>query len=926
MELAYARYSCKNLTRFLLSSCLLLFLMLPGQSFSKQLKLGVYSNKPLVFQDEQGNFQGLSIDILRSVATAEGWEIKFIPGSWPECLQRLQRGEIDLQVAIAYSPVRSQFFSFPNKTLITNWGRLYRNPGTDAESLLDLEGKTIALLKEDIHATVFSELMEKFSIQVTSVYLQSYDEVLTQVETGMVDLGVVNRMYAMQNAHHFNVMATPMIFNPIEVRYAAPKGKNPEILTAIDHHLSLLREDKNSVYYKSLEKWFDQEGYPAKTPRWIKAALLISGALLVIIFLLSLILKKRISIKTKDLQIIFDSSPAAIFLHDLNGNIIDLNQTMLEMFKIEKKQALTLSFTDFSSPDNPLDTLPELWRKVCAGQPRQLEWIARRPGDKSTFSVQVNLKKIIYNEREAIYATVFDITAIKETEEKLASEQERLAVTLRAIGDGVISTDTTGNIVFLNKVAEELTGWKNEEAQGKHSSEIFNIINEKTGEKCISPVQRVLELGRIVGLANHTALIARDGTLRSIADSGAPIRDRESKIVGVVLVFRDVSNEQKMEEELLKIKKLESIGVLAGGIAHDFNNILAAILGNIELTAFRIDKDDTKSLNLLDDAKKATRRATKLTQQLLTFAKGGDPVREKTALPDLIRESADFVLHGSRVACEYSFPDDLWMVDVDSGQIGQVIQNIILNAKHAMPEGGTVSIRCDNISNAAMESLLSLDEGSYVRITLQDAGIGIPKTIIDRIFDPYFSTKQEGSGLGLAICHSIINKHDGHITVDSTPGRGTRFSIYLPAILNGNIAETSVGKSKPLTKAFRIMVMDDEKMLLDVALAQLTVLGHEAIPVTDGERAINRYRELQDNACPVDLVIMDLTIPGGMGGQEAAQKLLQVDPKAKIIVSSGYSNDPVMAEYRKYGFVAAIAKPFDLRELSDTIVSALKPL
>jgi len=926
MQPSHTRLSLNSLACFFLTSCLFLTLILPEHSFSKQLKVGVYSSKPLVFEDEQGNVQGLTIDVLRAIAAAEGWELDFIPGSWTECLQRLERGEIDLQVSIAYSSVRSQLFSFPDETLITNWGRLYRNPFTEADSLLDLDGKTIALLENDIHAKVFSELMEKFSKQVSSVYLQSYDEVLKQVEDGSVDLGVVNRMYAMQNAHHFNVKATPMIFNPIEVRYAVPKGKNPDILTAIDHHLILLREDKNSVYYRSLEKWFGQEGQPSKIPRWVKVTVLIGGTLLIIIFLVSLVLRKQISIKTKDLQIIFDSSPAAIFLHDLNGNILDLNQTMLEMFKVEKKRALSLSIADFSSPDNPLDILLEFWRKAFAGHPQQFEWIARRPGDNSTFPVQIDLKKIIYDGREIIYATVLDITTTKEAEERLASEQERLAVTLRSIGDGVIATDVMGNIVFLNKVAESLTGWKNSEAQGKPSSEIFNIINEKTGEKCISPVQRVLELGRIVGLANHTALIARDGTLRSIADSGAPIRDRASKIVGVVLVFRDVTNEQKMEEELLKIKKLESIGVLAGGIAHDFNNILAAILGNIELTAFRIDKEDTKTMALLNDAKKATRRATKLTQQLLTFAKGGDPVREETALPQLITESTDFVLHDSKISCKYSFPDDLWKVDVDSGQIGQVIQNIALNAKHAMPEGGTLSIRCDNISNAAMESLLSVDVGNYVRITLQDTGIGIPRNIIDKIFDPYFSTKQEGSGLGLAICHSIINKHDGHITVDSTTGRGTCFSIYLPAILHGNLARTNTGIIEPLTKACRVMIMDDEKMLLDVAQAQLSVLGHEAIPVMDGVQAINRYQELQDAASPVDLVIMDLTIPGGMGGQEAARKLLQIDPKAKIIVSSGYSNDPVMAEYKKYGFVAAIAKPFDLKGLSDTIASVLKSL
>lgn len=900
-------------------------LTLSGQSFAQQLKVGVYNNKPLVFQDEQGNMQGLTIDILRAMAAEEEWDLEFVPGSWVECLQRLEKGEIDLQVAIAYSSARSEIFSFPQKTLITNWGRLYRNPDTVADSLLDLDGMTVALLEKDIHAQVFTELMNKFSKNVKTVYLQSYDEVLKQVEAGNVNLGVVNRMYAMQNAHNFNVKATPMIFNPIQVRFAAPKGKNSAILQAIDHHLQLLREDKNSVYYRSLKKWFGQD-HTATLPQWLKPALLAGGGLLFFIVLISLLLKKQISIKTKDLQTIFDSSPAAIFIHDKNGKIIDLNQTMLEMFKIKKEEALTLSIADYCSPENPMDTMSAMWEEASAGNPQRLEWIARRPNDDSTFLVQVNIKRIFYGNKEVIYANVQDITAEKEAKKQLASEQERLAVTLRSIGDGVIATDTSSNIVFLNKVAEELTGWKSEEAKGKPSSEVFNIINEKTGLECTSPIQRVLELGRIVGLANHTALIAKDGTLRSIADSGAPIRNPESKIVGVVLVFRDVSHEKRIEEELLKIRKLESIGVLAGGIAHDFNNILAAILGNIELTAFRIPEEDIKSIRLLKNAKKATRRATKLTQQLLTFAKGGDPVREEINLPELITESADFVLHGgSQVACTYNFPDDLWRVEVDSGQISQVIQNIILNAKHAMPGGGTVTICCDNLSDAVPESLLSIDAGDFVRITLQDTGIGIPKEIIDKIFDPYFSTKQEGSGLGLAICHSIINKHDGYLTVDSIPGKGTTFTIYLPAIPDTGVTTTKnsgIGITPSVTAA-RIMVMDDEVMLLDVALSQLTVLGHEAILVTNGVQAINRYQELQDQGSPVDLVIMDLTIPGGMGGQEAARQLLKIDPKAKIIVASGYSNDPVMADYEGYGFCAAIAKPFDLKELNSTITSVL---
>ena len=518
-----------------------------------------------------------------------------------------------------------------------------------------------------------------------------------------------------------------------------------------------------------------------------------------------------------------------------------------------------------------------------------------------------------------------DITERKQAEERLAAEKERLEVTLRSIGDGVITTDVEGRVVYVNKVAEEMTGWRNREALGRPAIEVFRIINEKTGQPSANPVQRVIELGRIVGLANHTALIARDGTVRSIADSGAPIRDRKGNIIGVVLVFRDISKERKMEEELLKIRKLESVGVLAGGIAHDFNNILAAILGNVELLGYRINNCDAEVTAVLEETKRAIHRAAKLTRQLLTFSKGGDPVKAVTSLPELITESANFVLHGSPVRCRFRFPENLWMVDVDSGQLGQVIQNIVLNGVHAMPGGGTITIACANVLDVASESLLSVDRGNYVRISINDTGVGIPREITDKIFDPYFTTKQEGSGLGLAICHSIINKHDGFLTVESEPGQGATFIIYLPALPDQNAASNAKPGITRSTRWARIMVMDDEEMLRKLAASQLTILGHKPILVEDGEEAVNRYQELQDKGTPVDVVILDLTIPGGMGGKEAGEQLLAVDPSARIIVTSGYSNDPVMASFCQYGFKAAIEKPFNLRELSAAIGAALAP-
>ena len=502
---------------------------------------------------------------------------------------------------------------------------------------------------------------------------------------------------------------------------------------------------------------------------------------------------------------------------------------------------------------------------------------------------------------------------------ELSMEKERLAVTLRSIGDGVITTDTAGNVVLLNKVAEQLTGWTNEEAAGRPLREVFDIINEQTGQPCENPVEKILQTGEIIGLDQHTVLRAKNGVERRIDDSGAPIRDLESKIIGTVLVFRDITEQLKTEQELLKVKKLESVGVLAGGIAHDFNNILSAILGNLDISLLDTDLKD-RTRKFLEEAKKASVRAKGLTQQLLTFAKGGEPVKETSSIGDVIQDSAQFVLHGGNVACRFAIPDDLWLADIDKGQISQVIHNIVLNASQATAEGGLIRISCANIDSPAGEKVVLARDNRYVKIEINDDGVGIPADIIDRIFDPYFSTKQEGSGLGLTITHSIINQHGGRITVDSKPDAGTTFTIYLPASKQGEAAKPQQPVTRKEPGKAKIMLMDDDEMVRGVVKEMLTMLGHEVVLAVDGQEAVEAFQKADP---PIDLVIMDLTIPGGMGGQEAVQKILAINKDAKVIVSSGYSNDPIMASYKDYGFSAAIVKPFQLQILADVISKVL---
>ncbi|MBU0482898.1 MAG: response regulator [Proteobacteria bacterium] len=529
-------------------------------------------------------------------------------------------------------------------------------------------------------------------------------------------------------------------------------------------------------------------------------------------------------------------------------------------------------------------------------------------------SIAIENARLFQDHQNIIGKLKQEISKRKKIQTALEKEKEQLAITLRSIGDGVITTDTDGKVVLINKVAEKLCGWSQSEACGKPLAEVFRIISEETREPRDNPAETILKTGEIIEIANHTALIARNGTERSIADSGAPIRDKSSQIIGVVLVFRDVTESNRLKDELLKVKKLESVGVLAGGIAHDFNNILVAILGNINLASQIIGDDNHQVYPLLKDAEKASLRAKDLTQQLLTFSQGGEPVRKTAAIPEVIKDSADFVLRGSNVACQYHIADDLWLVEIDKGQISQVIQNLILNASHAMPQGGNIQISCENIKTISDPGILLPRKNNYLKITISDSGIGIPKNIIDKIFDPYFSTKQKGSGLGLAITHSIISKHDGHISVCSKLGEGTTFTIYLPASSKEPQSLIKSTEIPPVGKA-TIMIMDDDEMVRTLAQRILSQFGYEVVLAEDGKEAIQLYENAKDSPNPIDLIIMDLTIPGGMGGKEAIEKIHQINPEAKVIVTSGYSNDPIMANHKEYGFCATITKPFMIKEL-----------
>ncbi len=505
----------------------------------------------------------------------------------------------------------------------------------------------------------------------------------------------------------------------------------------------------------------------------------------------------------------------------------------------------------------------------------------------------------------------------KKADAALRSSQERLSLLIAQSPLGIISWNLDFEIESWNPAAENIFGFSADEVSGKHAE----IIIPQSSREQVDKVWQEL-VAMTGGSRNTNENITKEDKTIICKWYNTPFLDSSGQVMGVLSLVEDVTQMVRMEEDLLKARKLESLGILAGGIAHDFNNILAGILGNINLSLF--DKDlGEKTKNWLIKAEKATIQATTLTQQLLTFAKGGEPVKEVTALKDIITDSASFVLHGDKVRCNFNIPEDLWAVDIDKGQISQVIQNIVLNASHSMPDGGTVEITCTNTTGEEGTNLPSSEDDRFVKITIRDDGIGIPAKVIERIFDPYFSTKQEGSGLGLAITHSIINKHGGYISVDSKVESGSIFTIYLPATTRPIEQITAKAEVDPQSSRAKVLMMDDDEVILDVARDLLDTMGHEFLGTKDGVEAISIFKEAANSDEPVDLVIMDLTIPGGMGGDEAIKEILAIDPDAKVIVSSGYANNAIMSSYEEYGFRGAVAKPYRLQELSRIINKVL---
>ena len=610
---------------------------------------------------------------------------------------------------------------------------------------------------------------------------------------------------------------------------------------------------------------------------------------------------------------------------DEQGVICSINPSAEKMFGCINNEMVGHKFTKL---------VPKSYGNDLEAQPVACAWndLARRTGsttlavgrtrEHATFPIEISLSEMVVDQQKLYVAMVRDVTERKRFEQEIAAEKESLAVTLRSIGDGVITTDVQGKIIMINNAGETLTGWSSREAIGQPLKSVFNIARDlaaqarpqKSGYR--NEAQSIL-----LSLPDNATLQSRGGTEHVIEQVASPIRDSKNEVAGLVLVFRDITERQRNETEQRKAETLEQLGLLAGGIAHDFNNLLTAIIGNISLASLLLPPGNEMATRL-NDAKNASMRARDLAQQLLTFARGGAPIKKTASIGKLIQDTVSFSLRGTHSRSEFLFGADLWPAEIDPGQISQVIANLVVNADQAMPNGGTLRVSCDNFSYRVDTSPIVPDlvPGDYIRITIRDQGVGIPENYLKRIFDPYFTTKPKGNGLGLATTYSIIKNHNGLITVESQIHVGSTFTLYLPALRHHEMpAEPPRQFNEVVCGTGRVLIVDDEEAIRTLVEFTLERLGYEVTQAESALEGVNIYREKFEAGERFDAVILDLTLPGGMGGKEALKKLIEIDPTVNAIVSSGYAMDATMSRYQDFGFRGVIAKPYEAAELGKIV-------
>jgi PAS domain S-box-containing protein len=778
------------------------------------VRVGVYDNAPIVFPDKNGGYSGLSVEMLQYIATKEGWKLEYVYGSLAECLDRLEQGDIDIQVYIAYSKARTLIFDFSQETLLSNWGVIYTRPNSGIETIFDLEGKRVALMKDSIHPPVFMKLVDSFGVHIDTTMINDHLAGFRLVNEKKADAVVVNRIFGLTHSRQFNVEKTTIIFNPIEIRYAAPKGKNGDLLAVIDTHLKALKADRKSIFYQSFNKAFNLNAPFASVPKWIYWGFSLLLALTGLLGLTNSILNRRVRKRTEELH----------------------------------------TEIDF-----------------------------RKQAEKELLKSETFLSTIVENIPNMIF--------IKDAKD------------LR--------------FIRFNKAGEDLLGYSREEMIGKND---YDFFPKEAAEIFIGKDREVLNKKAIFDIPEEP-IQTKQGK-RILHTKKISLLDKNGQPEYLLGISEDITERKQAEVERLKLQaqvsqaqKMESIGQLAGGIAHDFNNVLYPIIGFTQMSIEDLPKTHPIQENLQDILSGAN-RARDLVKKILLFSRQKKQELKSIIIRPVIEEAIELLRSTipTNIDIQTQLYDGKDYILCDETEIHELVMNLCTNAYHGIEDIGKIKVSLNKIQP---DPDLDLPLGEYLCLSVSDNGVGIPEDIIDKIFEPYYTTKGvgKGTGMGLSIVHGIVKNYKGEIEVISRIGKGTHFNIFLPVTTKIIEIAQNQKKENPLFGTERILFVDDEKSIVKLGIKALERFGYTVTGVQDSIEALTLFKSKPEI---FDLVITDMAMPV-MEGTQLAQKIFEMRPKLPIVICSGFSEKINQERASGFNIKAFIDKPISIKELTTKI-------
>lgn len=924
----------KSIVRLFTLLLLLTLYLPPSAEAALHLKVGIYDYKPLVYLDSDKNPAGFFVDILKHVAVNEDWSLSYVHGTWQEGLDRLEKGEIDLLLCFGYSEERALNYDFTPESLFTDWGVVYRKRDRQINTIMDMEGKTVAVLKESIYSAGFQQLASQFNINVKIIEINTFGELFSEATYERSD-AIVNASIASDNyADERKLVRTPINFSPVKLGIATAKGKNGAVIKILNNRIRTMKEDKESIYYRKLDELTSsRHGRISPFISW--GITLLGGALLIAVaFVIALtkIVKRKtegmkkysqeLETREEQFRLAMKASRDGLWDWNIVSGELYFSPGYFRMIGFEPHE-LKHEFSTWAERVHPDD-----YEQALQANTECIE------GTTESFSVEFRMlaktgewvwilgRGAAVERREdgratRMIGTYTDINSLVAARSALRDSEERLKLATTAAHLGIWDWNLQSNALIWNDRVFEIYG----------VSKTNSSVTKKIWEEAIHEDDRSEAVGRLNSALKSDdfyeteyRIVRPDDSVRSIKSFCAIIRENGSaiRVIGVVM---DVTDRRMMEQQIRHTQKMDAVGRLAGGIAHDFNNKLTVILGYSELMKMLECTIESRCDSYLDEIIKAANHSQEITRKLLAFSRDESLESCRMDINHMLTEMERTLgrLIGEQIDILFERVDGLWPVRMNPTEYDQIIMNLVVNARDAMPDGGRIVISTGNetvedyISNTGMNSV----PGDYAVTSLRDSGCGISREIIERIFDPFFTTKPtgKGTGLGLSTVYGIVSRSRGFITVDSEPGKGSTFKIYLPRL--NDLAEDSspIEEMEEIKGDGIILLVEDEEAVRYMTQLFLESIGYRVIVAESAGQAVSLC---EDGELTIDCVLSDVIMPE-MNGKQLQEKVNVIRPGLPFIFMSGYTSDILTAQGVAGQGLHFISKPLNFKSLHDKL-------